>query len=285
MEHRLWQTLGLALALSLGIALIATMYASRLEARVERQREQEAQNTRDLQRLSAKLVSVQEDERRAIARELHDEVGQVLTAIKVELGFADNKIDPTSKHLLEDARLITDRAIQTVRALTHLLHPALLDDFGLPAAIEAHLCPVGERHGMRMEVLHEGMDKRLTPETEAAAYRIVQEALTNVIRHARASTCRVFLQRLPHTLLVTVDDDGVGFDVNAIHQDGGPPGLGIIGIRERVAQLSGTLRLESTPGKGTRLTVELPTSLRASPRRVDWAQPAGSETNSSAAHV
>jgi signal transduction histidine kinase len=107
------------------------------------------------------------------------------------------------------------------------------------------------------------MDERLTAETEAAAYRIIQEALTNVVRHARASACRVYLQRLVNTVLVTIEDDGVGF-VAPSGADGRSvqSGLGLIGIRERVSQLQGTLRLESTSGKGTRLTIELPARLR-----------------------
>jgi signal transduction histidine kinase len=104
------------------------------------------------------------------------------------------------------------------------------------------------------------MDDRLEPEVETSAYRIVQEALTNVAKHARATKCRVYLQRLPKTVLITIEDDGIGFDADAQHASG--RGLGLIGIRERVSELRGTIRLESAPGSGTRLTVELPASLK-----------------------
>jgi signal transduction histidine kinase len=264
-ERQLWVSLGFALAASLGVALLATLYAGRLENRIRRQRLQDVQNARELRHLSAKLITAQEEERRSIARELHDEVGQVLTAIKVELAVAQRTIEASggAAHLLEDARSITDGALATVRDLSHLLHPSLLDDLGLPAAVEWYLRGFGKRHDIRAEVLHDRMDQRLTPEIEASAYRIVQEALTNVAKHARATSCRVFLQGLSNTILITIEDNGVGFDTAEADRTGGPRGLGLIGIRERASQLRGTVRLESAPGRGTRLTVELPARPRA----------------------
>jgi signal transduction histidine kinase len=274
-ERRLWESLGLALAASFGIALLATLYAGRLENRIRRQRLQDARNARELQHLSAKLITAQEEERRSIARELHDEVGQVLTAIKVELAVAQRTIEASggAAHLLEDARSITDGALTTVRDLSHLLHPALLDDLGLPAAVEWYLRGFGKRHDIRAEVLHDRMDRRLTPEIEASAYRIVQEALTNVAKHARATSCRVFLQGLSNTILITIEDNGAGFDTAEAERTGGHRGLGLIGIRERASQLRGTVRLESAPGRGTRLTVELPARSRAAPDAAQAFQP------------
>src|SRR5687767_11246642 len=153
-QRRVWQRLGLALGASLLIALMATMYVSRLEHDLRRQRSTEVQNTQDLQRLSAKLVNAQEEERRTIARELHDEVGQVLSAIKVELDVAQRTLETNggSGQLLEDARSITDGALNTIRDLSHLLHPALLDDLGLPAAIDWYLNGFGRRYGIRVEL-------------------------------------------------------------------------------------------------------------------------------------
>jgi signal transduction histidine kinase len=263
-QRRVWQGLGLALVTSFGIGLLATIYAGRLEQRVRGQQVKDAENARELQKLSAKLITAQEEERRSIARELHDEVGQVLTAIKVELAVAQGAVDAGGggAHLLDDARSIAEGAITTVRDLSHLLHPALLDDLGLAAAIEWYLRGFGKRHSIRVDVLHDGMDERLAPETEAAAYRIVQEALTNIAKHARATGCRVYLQRLPSTVLITIEDDGTGFDQAETPGPEGTRGLGLVGIRERVAQLRGTLRVETAPGKGTRLTVELPARSR-----------------------
>jgi signal transduction histidine kinase len=263
-QRRIWQQLGLALGASLGIALLASLYSGRLESQLRHQRAREVQNTQDLQRLSAKLITAQEEERRNIARELHDEVGQVLTAIKVELALAQNAVDGAGgpPRILEVARSITDRALQTVRDLSQLLHPAMLDDLGLPAAIDWHLQNFGKRHGIRVQLLQDQMAERLAPETEAATFRIVQEALTNTARHAHATSCRVSLQRLPNAISVTIEDDGVGFDATENSRSAARRGLGLLGIRERVAQLRGTLRLESSPGKGTRLMVELPARAR-----------------------
>jgi two-component system sensor histidine kinase UhpB len=257
-QRRLWASFGLAVFVSLGIALLAAFYVGRLEDRVLRQREKEAETARDLQRLSAKLITVQEEERRVIARELHDEVGQALTAIKVELALAQRAIEAAGapSHALDDARSISEGALNRVRDLSHLLHPAILDDLGLTAAVDGYLKGFGRRHDIRVDLLHDRMDERLEPETEATVFRIVQEALTNIVKHAKAHSCRVYLQRLNNTLLVTVEDDGVGFEPAA--DNAGRTGLGLIGIRERVARLAGSLRIESAPGKGTRLTVELP---------------------------
>ena len=264
-QRRLWESLGIAVAASFGIALFATRYAGRLETRLRRQQQQEAQTNDELQRLSAKLITAQEEERRSIARELHDEVGQVLTAIKVELAVAQRSLEAhgTAPQLLQDARSITEGALTTVRDLSHLLHPALLDDLGLPSAVEWYLRGFGVRHDLKTELLQDRMDERFTSEIEASAYRIVQEALTNVAKHARATSCRVYLQRLPHTILITVEDNGAGFDAAAPGKANPRAGIGLIGIRERAAQLRGTVRLESAPGKGTRLTVELPARVRA----------------------
>jgi signal transduction histidine kinase len=195
---------------------------------------------------------------------LHDEVGQVLTAIKVELAVAQRTIASRgdSVNVLEDAQAIADGAIHTVRDLSHLLHPAMLDDLGLPAAIDSYLRGFRRRHGIQAELLHGQMDERLAPQIEAAGYRIVQEALTNVAKHAKAMRSRVYLQRLARTVLITIEDDGTGFDVSETESGGARKGLGLISMRERVSQLQGTMRIESAPGKGTRVTVELPALAR-----------------------
>jgi signal transduction histidine kinase len=266
-QRRTWQTLGFALAASLGIGLLATLYAARLEERLRRRRLADAQHALELQGLSAKLIRAQEEERRSIARELHDEVGQVLSTIKVELAVAQHAIESTggASHLLDDARSVTDGALATVRDLSQLLHPALLDDLGLASAVDWYLRGFGKRHGLQVDVLSDRMDERFSRETETSAFRIIQEALTNVANHARARTCRVYLQRLPNTVLITVEDDGAGFDPATTQGTDGRRGLGLISIRERVAELHGTLRLESAPGKGTRLTVEVPARARVRP--------------------
>ncbi len=266
MRQRMWETSGLALLASVVVAVTVTRHAGRLEARIRQQAQKELQNTRDLQRLSAKLVRAQEEERRTIARELHDEIGQALTAIKVELALAERSRPATDRaeEAFREARTITDRALQQVRDLSQLLHPAMLDDLGLPAALEWHLRRFSARTGIRAELLQERMDARLATEIETCVYRIAQEALTNVARHSGASTCRLYLQRLTHTVLLTIEDDGQGFSA-AEPEPGAGRGLGLLGIQERVLGFRGTFRLESEAGKGTRLTVELPALLREAP--------------------
>jgi signal transduction histidine kinase len=263
MQRRVWQQLGLALVASLGIAALASLYAGRLESQLRLQRARDARNTEDLQRLSAKLITAQEEERRSIARELHDEVGQVLTAIKMELSVAQTAIEASGlpARVLEDARVITEGALQTVRDLSQLLHPAMLDDLGLAAALDWYVRGVSKRSDLRVEFQHEGMHERLAVETEVAAFRIVQEALTNVVKHARATSCRVTLCRREQSLNLTIDDDGIGFDVTSANTKE-RRGLGLVGIRERVAQLRGIFRIERGVTAGTKIVVELPARSR-----------------------
>ncbi len=259
-QRHAWERLGLALGASLLVGLLATFYGSRLEQQLRRQRARDLRITDDLHRLSARLATVQEDERRAISRELHDEVGQALTAIRVELGLVQRTpgLPAIATARLEDARVMAEDSLKTIRDLSHLLHPAILDDLGLTAALANHLEGFTKRHGIKTELLHEQMSQRLAPELEVALYRIVQEALTNVSKHAHASICRVYLQGLTTTVVVTIEDDGSGFDVGAVERLEHAPGLGLIGMRERVQQLGGTFRIETAPGQGTRLTLELP---------------------------
>jgi signal transduction histidine kinase len=259
MQTRVWTRLGLSLLGSLGIALLAALYAGRLENRLRRQREQEVQNTRDLQRLSARLVDVQEQERRIIARELHDELGQVLEAITMELALVERKLHAQGAgDLLRDAQGITQAALHTVRDLSHLLHPAVLDDLGLVAALETYLRTFGPRHAIRTHFVQDGVATRIGTDTEIAAYRIAQEALTNIAKHAHATECTVTVRQRPATLSVAVADNGCGFEAAAMEMAGAAAGLGLIGVRERVMQLGGRLQVESRPGRGTIVTVDLP---------------------------
>jgi len=257
-ETQSWRRLGIALATSLGVLLLAALYAGRLEGRLRLQMERDSQMTKDLHDATVKLIGAQEDERRVIARELHDEVGQVLTALKVELGLAHRKLSAAGVSVdpLVEAQSLADGALANIRDLSQLLRPAALDDLGLPAAIDASLRGMARRHEIKVQLSQMGMADRLPPETEIAAYRIVQEALTNVARHAGAGRCHVRLMRLPTALHVEVEDDGAGFDPVASRLKG--QGFGLIGMRERAALLGGKFKVLSAPGAGTRLCVELP---------------------------
>lgn len=258
-QQRVWTQFGLALAASFMIGLTAIRHVAHLEGALRRQHEQDARNSADLQRLSAQLIGAQEDERRTIARELHDEVGQALTAIKVELAIAQHGLPASSRPelLLANARTLTESALHTVRDLSRLLHPAVLDDIGLPAAVETYVREFRKRHSVALEFSAEGMDARLPPATEAAAYRIVQEALTNIARHARAASCRIRIHRSDRAMRLSIEDDGVGFEAEARHT-GAVPGLGLLGMRERAARLGGTCIIHSEPGRGTCVDVSLP---------------------------
>jgi signal transduction histidine kinase len=258
-ERQWWIAVAAALVANLGIALVAILYSGRLEDRLRRQRDRDAHTSRELQQLSTRLVAAQEEERRSIARELHDEVGQVLTAIKVELELAQRSFESRGPgRQLEELQQLTDGAIRTVRNLSHLLRPTMLDDLGLAPAIDWLLRSLGRRHRIDVHLVQQGMETRLDPDTEVAAYRIVQEALTNVARHAFATRCTVRLTRRSGALLVAVEDDGVGFDVDAVRSAGTGRGLGLVGLRERVLARRGSLAIDSAPNRGTRVMVELP---------------------------
>jgi signal transduction histidine kinase len=259
MRTRVWTLRVIVFILSLGAAVLVTLYRSRLEAHVHRQIERDAEHTRDLQRLSARLVQAQEDERRSIARELHDEIGQALTAAKMELTLA-KRASPGSAAggPLDELEAITDRTIQTVRDLSLLLHPSLLDDLGLVPAVEWQANSFSKRTGIHVAVVHTGMEDRLSAEIETSVYRIVQEALNNVAKHSGATECQVQFDRSGSELTVTVRDNGRGFDRVRWEGELGRRGLGLIGIQERVAGFRGRFELEGGPKTGTRLTVVLP---------------------------
>lgn len=260
LRQRLWWTSGIAVACALAIALFAARYAGRLEWQLREQHLQERNHKRELQRLSGELVHAQENERRTIGRDLHDEIGQALMTIKLDLGAIERsgQVSGATADALAEARSTTDHAIQSVRDLTQLLHPAVLDQFGLAVTLEAYVRSFSQRTGIETALVQDRMEGRIASELEIAVYRVVQEALTNVSKHAQATSCRVYLHRLPYSLLVTVEDDGTGFDRARLDGKNERPGVGLVGVRERVSRLGGTFRLDTNVGKGTRLTIELP---------------------------
>lgn len=264
-QQRIWTQFGLAMAASFFIGLAAIRHVARLESELRRQHDRDARTSADLQRLSAQIITAQEEERRSIARELHDEIGQALTAIKVELAVAERRLPPSERPdaRLADVRVLTETALQTVRDLSRLLHPVVLDDIGLPAAIETYVREYRKRYDVAVEFSQRGVEARLPAACESAAYRIVQEALTNVARHAQATSCRIAVDCDGVTLNVTIVDDGVGFDPDAdLEGQSSMAGLGLLGIRERVSRLHGFCRVESARGRGTRIMATIP--LRAS---------------------
>jgi signal transduction histidine kinase len=260
MQRHVLTVFGVALVISLAIGGLAFSGITRLERRLTEQRVREARIASDLQRLSANLVHIQEDEQRRIARELHDAVGQALSSVKLELVVAQQKLDRigVGAMLLSDAQASADIALSSVRNLSHLLHPSALDDLGLIAALDSHLAEFRRRQDIAVAFVHDGIEGRQPPETERALYRIVQEAFSNIARHAHARVARVTLSTGAGTIRVVIEDDGVGFDVARAEQPGSRRGLGLLGIRERASQLGGEVKVESSPAGGTRIEVELP---------------------------
>ena len=257
-RNRFLFTGGAALLLSLAVGTFVSGHVSRLERRLRAELRANAENTSHLHRLSARLVRAQEDERRVIARELHDEVGQALTAVKMQLAVARRSLPDRQTGAIDEARAITDAALQSARQISRLLHPPMLEDTGLAATLDWYLKGFSERTGVPVGFVHAGMEERAAPEVETCLFRVVQEATTNIARHARATSCRVYLQRLPSSVVLTVEDNGAGFEPENAARRRQVGGVGLLGIEERVTDARGTFRVESAPGRGTRITVELP---------------------------
>jgi len=253
------ERLAFVLLIGLLVVFATGFYATRLEGRLRVQIARDKRMSQELRDAAAKIIAAQEDERRRIARELHDEVGQVLSALTVEIDVAQRSIVAAggSPNALGEAKSIADGALNTIRNITQLLHPAALDDLGLAAAIDSSLRGLARRQDIRAELHQKNLPERLPREVELAAYRIVQEAITNVGKHANATQCHVHLTHRDDRLLIEVQDDGVGFV-----EDTARPivarGLGLISVRERVSRLGGTVKILSAPGEGTRLIVDLP---------------------------
>ena len=217
------------------------------------------QRTAALRRLSARLLRVQDEERRRIARELHDSLGQYLTAAKINLDLlARSEHKPTPQ--LGEARELIDRAITDVRTLSHLLHPPLLDEAGFVSAAKWYVEGFGKRSGIQAELEISENFVRLAPEFETALFRVLQEALTNVHRHSRSPSVEVRLMKEPSAITLTIEDHGVGMPPETLRrfrENGTSVGVGLAGMRERIKELSGTLNIESSSG-GTFLKVAIP---------------------------
>ena len=208
--------------------------------------------------LLARLMSAEDDERRRIARELHDETGQSLTALLVGLRtIADIAVASDVRRIALQLRQVAAQTVDDVGRLARGLHPAVLDDGGLGAAARRYVEDYARSFGMQLEFAAEEVDvPRLTSLTAATMYRILQETLTNVVRHARATTVTVSLSRTRAALTLLVRDDGAGFDARLVQATA--RGLGLRGMRERVTLLGGSIDIESAPGRGTVVRAQIP---------------------------
>lgn len=220
----------------------------------ERMRDALAESNAELQAMAKRLFSLQEDERRAISRDLHDDIGQAITAMKLSAHAALDELDADARRedLLEVVSL-ADNTVTKLRNLSMLLRPPQLDALGLEAALRWQASMLFRASQVRLELDIQALEERPGNEIEQACFRIAQESLTNALRHARAGEVRVLLQSIDReSFRLEVSDDGDGFEPE------GPRGLGLIVMRERAQTVGGTLAIESAPGAGTHVTLRLP---------------------------
>jgi signal transduction histidine kinase len=253
-RSRLQAVIVSAFGLGLILATTTIVYTSRLEKRVQEKYQESLHARGELKKLSRRLVDAQEQERRAISRELHDEVGQSLSALlmDVERLSAIPGKDGEYRQAVEHIKTLAENSVNEVRNMSLLLRPSMLDDLGLVAALEWQAREVSKRTGMLVDFVEENVSDSLPEEHKTCVYRIVQEALNNCSKHAYAKHVRVTIRQKPEHLSLTIQDDGKGFDPVRSR------GLGLVGMTERVSQLNGILKVESFAGRGTSLRVDLP---------------------------
>ncbi|MBC8031530.1 MAG: sensor histidine kinase [Pyrinomonadaceae bacterium] len=203
--------------------------------------------------LSRRLLEQQEHERSALARELHDQLGQSLVAISLNLEAIEDELSPSSRARVPESTQIIRKMIEQVRTLAFELRPSILDEFGLVEALRDLVTRHGQRAGGRVSFTAAPTDARAPVEIGTACFRIVQEAQTNVARHARARHVEITLTAQDIALEVTVKDDGDGFDVEQLRT-----GLGLIGMSERAELVGGSVDIESVPGAGTTVRARFP---------------------------
>lgn len=240
-------------------------FSQQIAATVENARLYEVVQEREaqLEGLVRQLVNAQEGERQRIARELHDETGQKLTALAMGLAAVEQQVvggDPSrAASLVGNLRELSDQAIVELRHIMADLRPAQLDDLGLVPALRWYVNQFQELHPeLQASLIAERLERRLPPQYETVLFRVAQEALANVARHAQASRVSVALEQAADMVRLEVVDNGVGFDVNAPSRHAPGSGLGLVGMRERVALVGGRCTISSSPGGGTRILTELP---------------------------
>ncbi len=222
-----------------------------------------AHHEQRFRRLSRGVLRAQEAERRRISRELHDGVGQALTALKIQLDLLAQSSEGGAPEL-DDVRRLAAAALDDVRELSRLLRPHMLDDVGLLPTLQWHFRGVEKATGMRVEFVHEGLDRRLDPDAETLAYRIVQEAVTNAIKHAGTASMQVRARATGTRLFLAIQDRGAGFDPAVVlDQSTSCDGVGLRGMQDRAELCGARLTIYSAPGAGTLIEVEVPLETQA----------------------
>ena len=246
LRRSLLLTFAITLSGGLILALLTIGFTLRLERELDLRRA-------DLQELSTLLLRAQENERRALARELHDEIGQSLSAILMETEGAECADPPPGvRGHLDSITALAEKTVNQVRDLALLLRPSMLDDLGLTPALNWHARETGKRTGVDVVVSADDAIDTLPEEHRTCIYRLVQEAVNNAVRHASARTVEVAVRKERQKVNVTVRDDGAGFDTRFTR------GLGLLGMEERVRRLGGRLKISSEPGRGTLVHAEMP---------------------------
>ncbi len=217
-----------------------------------------AAQRRRLREVNIRALAAAEDERKRIARELHDGTAQTLAALRVRLRLARTSPDAEARNrILEEISDEIGAAIDEVRRMARGLRPPALDMLGLAPAIESHARIMAEAGGLRLVLDVDAHERALASEAELAVYRIVQESLSNVVRHAGAETVRVALGRRGDMVEAVIEDDGSGFTLERTQSDSGR-GLGLFGMQERASYVGGVVDIDSQPGRGTRICVRVP---------------------------
>jgi signal transduction histidine kinase len=208
--------------------------------------------------MSSQVLAAHEGERKRIARELHDDTAQALTSILVRLRLLERSArDEEVLQNVEELRELTSGALDSVRRMAMDLRPAALDDLGLAPAVQTYVERYAETWPVRATVHVDRLHRRLPAEVELVLYRVMQEALTNIAKHASASAAAVSLSRGRNKVTLTIKDDGVGFELTDRPRLDGS-GLGLFGMRERLALVGGELDVQSTKGEGTVITASVP---------------------------
>jgi len=255
--ERLLLMLVFSVLLACLVARLSLRHAENLERKADRHFAQVEQAKQELQQLSARLLEIEEEGRRKLSRELHDEIGQTLALLQIEISHAVAALGgpPSSlKTRLERARDLAERTVQTIRNITGMLRPTLLDDLGLVPALQFQLEDFLRRSGIQCEFVEDAVADQLPDSVKTCVYRVVQEALHNCEKHSGARRVRVTVRQLPECLVTEIEDDGRGFEPSEKRGTG----LGLLGIRERAANVRGTVVIDSAPGRGARIALRIP---------------------------
>ncbi|HKA00391.1 MAG TPA: sensor histidine kinase, partial [Candidatus Solibacter sp.] len=254
--ERLVVMLGVSVLLAGLVARLSVRYAENLERKADAHHAEVEKAKSDLQQLSARLLEIEEEGRRKLSRELHDEIGQSLALLQIEISHAQTALNNPAGSLrprLERARELAERTVQTIRNITGMLRPTLLDDLGLVPALQFQLEDFLRRSGIQCEFVENAVADQLPDPVKTCVYRVVQEALHNCEKHSGARRVRVSVRQFPECLVTEIEDDGCGFQ-----PDRRGTGLGLLGIRERAANAGGTLVIDSSPGRGARIALRIP---------------------------